>query len=262
MKDVTKEEEMSLASQPQNIPLNQTYRMSRTFRDYPSIKKRFDEITQFSVDHGFVRDDGWVRGRRYDDAVLCEGVDFKDKVVCDLGARDGILGAWLTQFDPTKVYVSDYFELWDGLGDLGHWTELWTRCAPKPEKLVCEHQDMTKLSYPDNFFDIVISTSVVEHLFNQADGQGDTLAMQEMARVCKPGGILLLSTDMAPESKWVSGTHYYSYDDLFSRLIEPSGCVLQGAHDFSLTDSECDAITEHNGFKPVSSVVFTLQKKC
>jgi 2-polyprenyl-3-methyl-5-hydroxy-6-metoxy-1,4-benzoquinol methylase len=244
----------------QKAPLNQVYQMKKTFEDYPEIKATFDEITGFSQKHNFVRDDGWVRGRRYDDAVLFHsGVDFEGKLVCDLGARDGIFGPWLTQF-VNKIHVSDYFEQWEGLGDLAQWTNIWNTCAPRPDRMVCEHQDMTALTYPDNYFDIVISTSVIEHLYNQRENNGDTIAMKEMVRVCKPGGIILLSTDMAPTSRWVSGTYYYSYEDLFKRLIVPSGCTLRGDHAFDLNDPHCDAITEHNGFSPVSSVVFSLVK--
>jgi 2-polyprenyl-3-methyl-5-hydroxy-6-metoxy-1,4-benzoquinol methylase len=250
-------------------PLNQTYKTQKTFNEYPNIKKTFDELTMVSIDNNFYQmmPDGSMRvkGRRYDDAVLFNSdLSFRDKIVCDLGARDGIFGAWLTRF-VKKIYISDYFEEWGkgtehDLGQIDYWTDIWKRVAPHPERMVIEHQDMTKLTYPDNFFDIVISTSVIEHIYNQADWQGDTIAMKEMARICKPGGIILMSTDMAKESKWVSGTYYYSEEDLFKRLIEPSGCQLRGKYDFSIDHEDNDAITSHNGFGPVTSVVFSLKK--
>lgn len=251
------------------VPLNQVYKESKTFEDYPHIKQTFDELTKLSVDHDFIRrhPDGGVsvKGRRYDDAVLFHSdVDFNDKVVCELGARDGIFGAWLTKF-VKKIYVSDYFEEWGkgtdhDLGQIDYWTNLWTTVAEDPSRMVVETQDMTKLTYDDNMFDIVVSTSVIEHLYNQGDWDGDIRAIKEMARICKPGGIILLSTDIAKESKWVSGTFYYSVEDLFKRLIEPSGCVLRGEYNFDLDDPDNTAITSHNGYAPVSSVVFSLQK--
>lgn len=253
--------------------LNQIYRMKKTFEQYPQIKDTFDEITNKCVAKGFYEldKDGLMRikGRRYDDAVLynsvlLNGQDFNDKVVCDLGARDGIFGAWLTKY-VKKIYISDYFEEWGkgteyDLGQQQYWTKIWTEFADKPDKMVIETQDMTKLTFPDNFFDIVISTSVIEHIYNQCDWQGDTIAMKEMVRICKPGGLILLSTDMAKESKWVSGTFYYSEKDLFDRLITPSGCKIVGKYDFSMDHPDNDAISSHNGFGPVAPVVFTLQK--
>ncbi|MEK7519656.1 MAG: class I SAM-dependent methyltransferase [Patescibacteria group bacterium] len=52
------------------------------------------------------------------------------------------------------------------------------------------------LPLPDNHFDIVFSTAVLEHLENY------TLALKEMHRVLKPGGYLLLTTP-APAAKLV-----------------------------------------------------------
>lgn len=251
------------------VPLNQIYREKRTFRDYPEIKQTYDDITQFTMDNDFCREtsDGhrYPKGRRYDDAVLFHQADFNNKLVCDLGARDGIFGAWLTKF-VDKIHVSDYFEEWGkgttyDLGQIGYWTDLWGKAAPNPERMVVETQDMTNLTYDDNMFDIVISTSVIEHIYNQKDWTGDMVAMKEMVRVCKPGGLILLSTDISKhEGKWVSGTYYYSEKDLFERLIDYSGCELIGPYDFSFNHPDNNAETTHNGFGPVSPVVFALRK--
>jgi len=252
------------------IPLNQIYREKRTFKDYPEIEKTYKEITQFTMKNNFYKDFGngnhYPKGRRYDDAVLFNSnVDFTNKTVCELGARDGIFGAWLTQF-VDKIYISDYFEAWGkgteyDLGQIDYWKNLWTNVAPNPERMIIETQNMTKLTYPDNYFDIVVCTSVIEHLYNQSNWEGDKIAMKEMVRITKPGGIILLSTDMTPNaSKWVSGTYYYNEKELFDRLITHSGCILRGDYDFDFNNDENNAITEHNGFKPVSSVIFSLQK--
>jgi 2-polyprenyl-3-methyl-5-hydroxy-6-metoxy-1,4-benzoquinol methylase len=254
----------------QKVPLNQIYRQRRTFTDYPKIKETYDEITRVALEHGFHHDFGngeiYPRGRRYDDAVLFNSdVDFNDKVVCELGARDGIFGAWLTKY-VSKIYISDYFEEWGkgtkhDLGQIDYWKDIWIKVAQNPDRMVVQTEDMTKLSYPDNFFDIVVCTSVIEHLYNQENWQGDMIAMKEIVRICKPGGVILMSTDITSnDSKWVSGTFYYNEKDLFTRLITHSGCVLNGDHDFDFDNHENDAITDHNGFKPVSPVVFVLKK--
>lgn len=253
------------------VPLNQIYRIKKTFEDYPEIKKTYDDITNVSVKSLFYRynEHGQrvVKGRRYDDAVLFNSnVDFNGKIVCELGARDGIFGAWLTQF-VDKIYISDYFEEWgkgtkDDLGQMEEWTDIWNRAAPNPERMVIERQNMISLPYDDNTFDIVVSTSVIEHLYPQHQYRGDTLAVQEMARICKPGGIILLSTDMCTEreSKYIGGTLYYSEKDLFERLIHPSGCKLRGEYDFKFGHPDNDAEDKHGDYGPVCSIVFSLEK--
>lgn len=50
-----------------------------------------------------------------------------------------------------------------------------------------------EIPFPDNFFDIVISSEVIEHVPDQYK------AMQELFRVLKPGGIMVLTT---PNKLW------------------------------------------------------------
>lgn len=50
-------------------------------------------------------------------------------------------------------------------------------------------EDATRLQYPNNTFDQIISISVIEHINNN----GDSLAIKEMWRVLKPGGKLVLT---------------------------------------------------------------------
>ena len=205
-----------MSDQTEQCPLNQIYKTDRTLETNPSVSSAMNQLTKFAEDNKFQRvlPDGRIRlkGRIYDDAVLCAtpGLDFEGKLVCELGGRDGIFGAWMTQF-ASKVHVSDYFEEWgkgtsDDLGSFEHWSNIWKQAAPNPERLICEIQDITDLTYPDNMFDIVVCTSVVEHIFPQKGFMGDMIAIREMARILKPGGFLLLSTDMTggPCSVWHS----------------------------------------------------------
>ncbi len=57
------------------------------------------------------------------------------------------------------------------------------------ERYQMEMQDAQALTYTDESFDRVFSVSVLEHI----PGEGDTLAMSELARLLKPGGIVCLT---------------------------------------------------------------------
>lgn len=254
------------------VPLNQIYKTVATLQDHPIVAEYMDKMKSFASEKKFekVMPNGTVklRGRIYDDAVLCAtpGLDFNNKTVCELGGRDGIFGSWLTQF-ASKVYVSDYFEEWGkgtahDLGSFDHWSAIWQNAAPNPDRLICERQDITELTYPDNMFDVVVCTSVVEHIFPQKGHMGDMIAIREMARILKPGGFLLLSTDMTggPKSVWHSGTFYYTKVDLFDRLINPSRCNLVGPYDFNFDDPRNSEIHNVGPVPSCTSVVFALQK--
>ncbi len=57
-----------------------------------------------------------------------------------------------------------------------------------------EYQDLTKITYADNTFDAVSCISVVEHI----PAPLDQVAIREMLRVLKPGGVFILTLDYRP----------------------------------------------------------------
>jgi SAM-dependent methyltransferase len=64
-------------------------------------------------------------------------------------------------------------------------------------------QDLTRTNYPDVFFKVVTCISVIEH------GVDLNRFMAEMARVLKPGGVLLISTDYWSEPIDCHGIYPY-----------------------------------------------------
>jgi SAM-dependent methyltransferase len=72
--------------------------------------------------------------------------------------------------------------------------DMW---RPVDPDLRLEIADATKLQYPDASFDHVLCVSVVEHV----PGEGDSAAMAEFWRVLRPGGVLHMTTDVAPQSR-------------------------------------------------------------
>lgn len=81
------------------------------------------------------------------------------------------------------------------------------------------------LDFPDARFDVVVSCDVIEHI--EADAQ----ALGEMARVLRPGGILVLTV---PAHRWLWSAHDEALDHLrryetadLRRLIEGAGLEIE-----------------------------------
>jgi SAM-dependent methyltransferase len=102
-----------------------------------------------------------------------------------------------------------------------------------------EVQDARHLSYANASFDRVYSISVLEHI----PDSGDSVAIREIARVLKPGGILTLTVpfcargyyeehvdgDVYERRAEQGGTFYqrhYNLEALVERLVQPSGLIL------------------------------------
>ena len=84
----------------------------------------------------------------------------------------------LTDIDAASVEESEI--LWDSVRDRAQGQARFSL------------EDARALSQPAEFFDIVFSMSVIEHI--EDDGApGDSLAIREMLRVLKPGGLLLVT---------------------------------------------------------------------
>lgn len=75
-----------------------------------------------------------------------------------------------------------------------------------PRRLVVQYMDARDLRYEDATFDIVFSLSSIEH-FGGVDG--GRKAMEEISRVLKPGGIVMLATEML-----VDGSSHTSFPGL------------------------------------------------
>jgi len=105
-------------------------------------------------------------------------------------------------------------------------------------------EDGRKLSFKNNFFSKVYAISVIEHI----PESGDTACLKEIARVLVPGGKCVITVPFSPISKneykktdeiyWAKSSgkgnengkifyqRRYSEEDLYERLISPSGLKL------------------------------------
>jgi len=105
--------------------------------------------------------------------------------ILDVGSPK-TLGLYLAAKTPAALTLTDISEL-----NVDEYRIMW-RSVESDAKGKAEFslQDGRALSYADGEFDVVYSMSVIEHIDGEA---GDGQAVQEMIRVLKPGGLLLLS---------------------------------------------------------------------
>ena len=220
------------------IPLNQTYRINATLEEREDVRRHHGsyetwcraEVAWNPSEHlRAPYDSDRVKvGRSYDCALALTSLDFQGADVCELGARDSFLSSYLTD-RARSVHVSDLFgDSFRGLGSYQEWSEWWKRGAPHPDRLTPEVQDMSALTCADESFDVVVSFSAIEHI----RGSGDVRAVREMARVCRPGGYVVLSTDVSDEFRRVGG-YYYGERALFARLVRPTRMDIHGDHDLT-----------------------------
>jgi len=246
-------------------PLNQSYRMEATRKAHPKVEQiendyrtwARDEVAWCPHDHhpAFGKPGRIHVGRFYDCAITLASLDFAGKDVLELGARASFLSPYLTRV-ASSVHATDLFgKSHEGLGDLGHWTDLWKGAAFRPERLTCQAVDMLRPPYPPESFDVVISFSTIEHLTMPPDG--DVLAAINMARLCRPGGHVVISTDMAKTFRMASG-YYYDEEAVWERLIRPTGCEPLGAIDLSWGPS--DKSPHKGGRFDRTACIFVLQK--
>ena len=75
---------------------------------------------------------------------------------------------------------------------------LWRALDPALDLRVA---DARRLPFADGTFDGAVSVSVIEHVPDQAGEAGDALAMAELWRVLRPGGVLHLTTNVAARAR-------------------------------------------------------------
>lgn len=133
--------------------------------------------------------------------------DKKEVVIAELGAGPiNTIGNYWPGVEVT-IYASDVMQ--------PEYEKFWQASGKKPI-VVVEYQDFERLTYPDNFFDIV-------HCVNALDHTEDAWqALQEIQRVCKPGGWIYLRHAQNQMDRY-GGMHRWNI-----HLYEDSGvCLIQ-----------------------------------
>jgi SAM-dependent methyltransferase len=142
----------------------------------------------------------------------------KNAKILDTGSFNTYLGLYLSQTFP-DVTVSDLLgmrlvkSLLRRIGlapkkateaDYSTWCRLM-----KEHGLKVRSVDLTRIPYPDNTFDCIVSLSVIEHV------PATELALSELYRVLAPGGRLLVTTDCSQEAKpYAENVRYFTKGEM------------------------------------------------
>ncbi|TDT94052.1 methyltransferase family protein [Streptomyces sp. 846.5] len=138
------------------------------------------------------------------------------KALADVRTGSRILdaGAGELQYEPLcrhLDYVSQDFAQYDGSGDAtGLQTETWDSSRLD---IIC---DITAIPEPDASFDAVLCAEVLEHVPRPID------ALQEFARLLRPGGELIVSTPVSSLTHFAPYYFYNGYSRYFYRTHLPA----------------------------------------
>jgi SAM-dependent methyltransferase len=150
-------------------------------------------------------------------------------VVLDTGAMHTYFCIYLAQF-VKQVYATDSF-YWAGRDYMERERlfrpEKWMAYVEEKGggRIKAESADLQNLQYPDRTFDKVLCISTIEHVKDDIGG------IKELARVIRPGGRLLLTTEfnfhIGKEYSEKDGSYYRIYTrKTFEKLIARSGLKL------------------------------------
>lgn len=160
-----------------------------------SFKKEYDRYSDFK---------GFIRWKPLEFEHIASNIPVGTSVLdigCGLGGFLRYLAA-RNPFFPHKLFGCDFSP---------YAVTIAEKHLPEASFYV---SDVYKLPFNNDFFDVVIATEVIEHLTDY------TQALKEMYRICKPNGILLLSTPIPSGKK--------EEDHVYEFTIEEMQDILSG----------------------------------
>jgi len=116
--------------------------------------------------------------------------------VLEYGAHPGFYCVYIQMKYGCKVWAIDNFQIKERsdhvqIFDINYWPDEWIGEINdyQLQDLNVDYGDITKTEFSDNFFDVVVSFGVHEHI------KKDALAMKEIYRILKKGGLLSMTID-------------------------------------------------------------------
>jgi len=126
-----------------------------------------------------------------------------DLPILDVGSSRSVINRWLSMMGFRNLYACDLLAK-----DISYF---------EPYGIQFSIQDLTNTNYETGFFSTITSISVIEHNI-------DLVAyLDEMARLLRPGGLLLTSTDYWSEPVDCHGIYPYGPDGGEMRIFDPDG---------------------------------------
>lgn len=176
--------------------------------------------------------------RAWEYGQIINNIDFRGKKVLDLGTSISLLPIFLVRMMECAVVTFDQAFHYERL-------ELYekTGCMGRENSLeVVDGDLMMPLPFKDGEFDIVTCFSTIEHLQDRA------VAVSEMKRVCKDGGFIALTTDVAEKKPEVGKSGVTFTVEQILGLVREFGLPVYGETDYknvNLQRKENQAVGEY-----------------
>jgi SAM-dependent methyltransferase len=150
-------------------------------------------------------------------------------------------------------YIAPMVKKVYGIDDLSSlpWAQRWMETTDAFEeigsgKVELVIHDARSLPFPDEFFDKVLTFSVLEH-FDWVTG-ADTDCAKEVYRVLKPNGVFTGTVDHNPITEcppnFGTGTEKcYMYQTFMDRIVNPAGFRLAGDVNLAAIPKDADYMT-------------------
>lgn len=180
---------------------------NRSEMNTPQYLEWLKDITNFLSTIGMNRGSAKIRAWEY--GIPLQDIELKSSDIClDTGSYNTYIGTYLAQF-VSKMYVTDSFE-WskrDYIKAMNRPSpKEWMEKVRSAGKNIFPVQDsISESKWENERFDNVFCFSTIEHVPNHEK------AIQELWRVLKPGGQLLLTTDISNR-----GQRYQNYGRIYT----------------------------------------------
>ena len=145
------------------------------------------------------------------------------------------LANYVKRVHATDIYGAGEFAESDAPAEMLVHPEKFAPFPYRQDHLVAQYMDGCDLRYPDQCFDFAFSFSSIEHFGGH---KAATRAIREMARVLRPGGIAVITTELILNN--IAHPDFFRPADLKRAIIKPSGLKLVEEIDFSIPPSLVD----------------------